>query len=348
VFSREYYELGASRLKEGGIMAQWFHVYDMHDGIVSLVLRTFGSVFPNMEIWDSASGDLILLGSAKPWRSDPSVYKALFERKEPLKDFNLVGIDSPEALWARQLASQQTAFAIAGEGPMQSDLFPVLEYEAPRAFYIGAQAKDLVRFDERTWQSELAPIEKRQALSALQGDKLNLVFSQYTTINDELRNHLLWRFHEGVGASADFRPWWPCVFRTNQLAGPAAVAGPNTSDEIKQLLAAAAAIEEGGNQRSAGIETIAGLLKSYGNRSDWSVSHYAGLAARASLADGSAARAQHILELAIRMRPEDQTLNYLNRVAARQTSSTAELKAKKFTENSSAALPGLTRAEAQK
>ena len=28
VFSREYYELAASRLKPGGIMAQWFHVYE--------------------------------------------------------------------------------------------------------------------------------------------------------------------------------------------------------------------------------------------------------------------------------------------------------------------------------
>ena len=50
VFSREFYELSAHRLKPGGIMAQWFHVYEMHDGIVSLVLRTFSSVFPFVEI----------------------------------------------------------------------------------------------------------------------------------------------------------------------------------------------------------------------------------------------------------------------------------------------------------
>ena len=88
VFSREYYRLtGASRLKEGGIMAQWFHVYDMHDGIVNLVLRTFGSVFPYTEIWDSGSGDLVLLGSMKPWKSDPSVFGKLFERTAPKQDF---------------------------------------------------------------------------------------------------------------------------------------------------------------------------------------------------------------------------------------------------------------------
>ena len=67
VFSREFYQIAGSRLKPGGIMAQWFHVYEMHDGIVELVLRTFHSVFPHVEIWDSCSGDIILLGSFEPW-----------------------------------------------------------------------------------------------------------------------------------------------------------------------------------------------------------------------------------------------------------------------------------------
>ena len=66
VFSREFYELCASRLKDGGIMTQWFHVYEMHDGIVQLVFHTFATVFPHVELWDPGTGDLILLGSQKP------------------------------------------------------------------------------------------------------------------------------------------------------------------------------------------------------------------------------------------------------------------------------------------
>src|SRR5262249_2501 len=41
IFSVEFYQLAASRLKPGGLMVQWFHVYEMHDGIVDLVIRTF-------------------------------------------------------------------------------------------------------------------------------------------------------------------------------------------------------------------------------------------------------------------------------------------------------------------
>lgn len=69
VFSREFCELGASRLKEGGILCQWFHVYEMNDDIVGLVFRSFTSVFPHVEVWDAGPGDVILLGSKQPWKS---------------------------------------------------------------------------------------------------------------------------------------------------------------------------------------------------------------------------------------------------------------------------------------
>ena len=48
----------------------------------------------------------------------------------------MIDIQSPEALLARQLASQRTGFAIAGDGPIQSDLFPILEYSAPRKRFL--------------------------------------------------------------------------------------------------------------------------------------------------------------------------------------------------------------------
>ena len=319
VFSREYYELGASRLKDGGIMAQWFHVYDMHDGIVTLVLRTFGSVFPHMEVWDSGSGDLILLGSLKPWTSDPSIYRRLFEKDSPRKDLELVGIQTPEAFWARQLASQRTAFAIAGDGPVQSDLFPVLEYEAPRAFFIGTRARHLTKFDERTWQMELAPFEKQSALMSLDDKTLQPVFAQYSTINDELHKHLQWRFQNGVGLSANSQSTSPCVFKTRNVA----VTVPSgVSEEVKKVLTAATQIQAGGAERIAAIDAMLTLLRAYGPSSDWSVGAYASIAVKGSIAIGDMQRANDILRRALELHPENGELNYLQRVAKRQHSLT--------------------------
>ena len=67
--------------------------------------------------------------------------------------------------------SQRTAFAIAGDGPIQSDQFPVLEYAAPRAFYLGIGSRALWRFDERTIQSEMALPTTRTLLSNLTYDE---------------------------------------------------------------------------------------------------------------------------------------------------------------------------------
>jgi hypothetical protein len=224
VFSSEYYELAASRLKPGGIVSQWFHVYEMHDGIVGLVLRTFGSVFPFVEAWDTAEGDIVILGSREPWSTGPETFAQGFAIDGVRADLAAIGIRSPAALLARQLASQRTAFAIVGEfGPVQSDLFPVLEYAAPEAFYIGTRARMLSRFDERTHQQWLAPAEKRVTLQKLAPDEAQSVFATFASVNDELLDCL-----RDPGAKGAV----PCVFGTNAVASlPASSAGGTTNQE---------------------------------------------------------------------------------------------------------------------
>lgn len=186
VFSKEYYELAASRLKPGGIMAQWFQVYETQDEIVELVLRTFRSVFPHMEIWDAGAGDVILLGAKEPWATGPDIFRQGFAIERIRIDLQMIDINSPEVLLARQLASQRTAFAIASDGPIQSDRHPILEYRAPRAFFLSPAARLLDHFDERTWRQLLAPSEKRTTLANLPPESVRLVFDSFATVNARL------------------------------------------------------------------------------------------------------------------------------------------------------------------
>lgn len=216
VFSKEYYQLAASRLKPGGIMAQWFQVYETQDEIVDLVLRTFRSVFPHMEIWDAGAGDIILLGSLTPWQTGPEVFKQSFAIDRLRTDLQMIDINSPEVLMARQLASQRTAFAIAGDGPIQSDRFPILEYRAPRAFYLSPAARLLDHFDERTYQQLLAPPEKRAVLANLPPESAQLVFSTFATVNARL-----YEVMRGSSGGAGV----PCAMPTPNPAPPAPTDG---------------------------------------------------------------------------------------------------------------------------
>ena len=243
VFSQEFYQLAANRLKPGGIMVQWFHLYEMHDGIVELVLRTFTSVFPNVEIWDSCAGDIVLLGSQQPWVSSPEVFAKSFAIPGVRDMFERLGVHSPAALFARQLASQRTGFAITGGGPMQSDFSPVLEYAAPYAFYLGENSRMLERFDERTRQQLLAPAGKISLLRSLPDAEVASVFSVYSSVSIEL----LAALHGDRGV--------PCVFTMNSVSEPTP---PATGTNAAALnFAASTALNLGDPRRAAQLATHA-------------------------------------------------------------------------------------------
>ncbi len=318
VFSREYYELGASRLKEGGIMAQWFHLYDMHDGIVALVLRTFGTVFPHVEVWDCGAGDLVLLGSKQPWPATTAHYQNFFARERPRNDLARIGLQSIDALLARQFASQRTGFAITGHGPIQSDLFPVLEYEAPKAFYLGITASMLAQFDERTWQMDIAPAGKQSALSRLDTTQLRNIFANYWTINTNLHSYLLWRLRNEDLPSAAAEPVdlraVPVAFRPAKAPAMHPAAPPGASEEVRQLLTALALLEPASDRKSEGVNLIESLLRQHRPGSEWSAPHFAALAARTSLARGDTDKARGLLELGLKQAPDDTQLHYLARI----------------------------------
>src|SRR5262249_53985319 len=103
VFSREYYESCAARLRQDGIIAQWMHTYETTDETLSLVLRTFLSVFPYASIWQPAVGDLILVGSARPLHVDLEATSRRFAEPAVRSDLARVGLDSLVTVLAREI-----------------------------------------------------------------------------------------------------------------------------------------------------------------------------------------------------------------------------------------------------
>ncbi len=321
VFSREFYETAASRLKPNGVVAQWFHVYEMSDGIVEMVMRTFGSVFPYMEVWDSNSGDIILLGSLDRWKSDRETFAAIFGLPGPAKNLAEIGLTTPEAILARQLASQRTAFAITGPGPIQTDEFPVLEYAAPRALFLGRTAQFLNRFDERTWQQLFASAEKRHLMAAMNPTNLSQVFSgQGKSMNPELQfcvsrhatDHKgrLTPYGGGLGPIGIFedtnaeRLLAPDTAETNRLS--------------RLLFEAEMLMRTDPEKASQAIDAILAVLDStirYDRQSaGWSASFYSGFAVQAALATGDRVRAKRALQRGLALEPNSPELQYLARI----------------------------------
>jgi len=306
VFSQEFYELCAARLKPGGIMVQWFHLYEMHDGIVELVLRTFTSVFPNVEIWDACDGDIVLLGSQQPWISSPEIFAKTFSIPGVRADFARLGVNSPGAIFARQLASQRTAFAITGPGPMQNDLFPVLEYAAPYAFYLGENSRMLEKFDERTRQQLLAPPAKTALLRSLPADEIHSVFSKYSTVNTELLPVL-----RGQPAAGDT----PCLLQSN---APVIASLPVLGTNVAALTEAASALGRSPAETLRGITGITAILQAQPPGTNAIAAEWASLAATAALGLGDYPKSAQLVLTAQRFDPGDTQAAFLLRILARE------------------------------
>lgn len=324
VFTREFYELAANRLKEGGLVAQWFHVYEVHDTIVMLVLRTFQSVFPHIEIWESQLGDLILLGSKKPWHSSVDTFKSVYERPGPRADLQRIGLPTPESVFLRQVASQRISFAIAGDGPVQSDFFPILEYAAPKAFFMGITASQLYLFDERTWQSVFVADEKRRALLGLGEDILGRGFLEFGTASAELHQYLTWRAGQGARPDRESvymsNPYAPIIFR-DPASYPRQLALPQgTSPQLVQLTGALGLIYTEPTRAREGIEMIEAILRTHGaasatpSQSDWKPGFYACAAAKARFALGDFEGARRIVADTLKVDPDDAQLQFLKRL----------------------------------
>ena len=327
VFSREFYQLAASRLKPGGIMTQWFHLYEMDDQTLDLVLRTFGSVFPNMEIWDVGDNDIILLGSTRPWESNPETFRHAFALKQPRDDLAGIGLMTPEGVWAWQFASQQTAFAVGGTGPTESDDFPILEYEAPRVFYIYHQflgVEQLQNYDERTWQMGIAPLEKNQELGKLDRADLRSIFGKVIgTGNPQLQSYLDNYFQGHAGSMIYGNRVMPCVFRDTNAASMIYVASSATTNTVsRQLYYAEVAIQTKPKEWLPAIQGIGKILddlKNYNPQEiDWSPAYYADLAVKTSLRLGNTAEAKTILLRGLQLEPDSEQLRYLARILIRR------------------------------
>jgi spermidine synthase len=331
VFTREFYQLAASRLKPGGIMTQWFHTYEMDDSTAEVVLRTFGTVFPKMEVWDAGEGDIILLGSDRAWQSDPDVYKHVFELAEPRRGLATIGIESPEAVLARRMASQYTAFAIPGPGPIQSDGVPILEYAAPRTFYIYLHrigVSRLQKFDERTWQMELASEKANSDLAKLDPPALKTLFDNgQGSANPDLLTYLhsLYAKYSGQGTvrpiMIDNRAMLCSLEGTNKSFGLYTPLSAATNAITRQLAMSEYKLRTD-PVKQTGIDGIQGALDAafayHAQALDWSPGYYADLAVKASLRISDPKRAKAILLRGLQLDPGSDQLHYLSRILLRE------------------------------
>ncbi len=84
LFTREYYQSVDRCLRDGGIFFQWVQAYEIDQRTMEIFYSTLGSVFPNIESWQTAGGDLLLMASRQPVKYDVPALRARLA-EEPFK-----------------------------------------------------------------------------------------------------------------------------------------------------------------------------------------------------------------------------------------------------------------------
>lgn len=136
LFTKEFYELARRRLKPGGVFCSWVQLYSLPPDLFKAVVRTFSSVFPNVNVYMSASAhDLIMIGSEEPVAPVLDRIGGRLTATRVGNDTARMKIDSAFDLLTYRMLGDAETRAFAGEGPLNTDDNALLEFQSPLFIY---------------------------------------------------------------------------------------------------------------------------------------------------------------------------------------------------------------------
>ncbi|MCA9794759.1 MAG: fused MFS/spermidine synthase, partial [Candidatus Eremiobacteraeota bacterium] len=136
LFTKDFYQTCSQRLAPGGVMCQWFNLYAVSNQDLKMVLKSYYTVFPYGLVFQSAPGDLLLIGSNDPVQFDLDRLRKVYQEEPVLRrHFYEIGLYQPESILGHYLFDRETALAAAGDAPFNTDDRPLLEFSAPLSLY---------------------------------------------------------------------------------------------------------------------------------------------------------------------------------------------------------------------
>ena len=136
LFTLEYYRSAADRLTDDGVFVQWVQGYEIDTPTLRTIYKTLGTVFPQIETWQTDRYDLVLVASKHPHR-----YRAReMARRIAEEPFKSALADTwravnMEGLLAHYIANDSFARAITGAAgvSVNTDDRNVVEFESGRS-----------------------------------------------------------------------------------------------------------------------------------------------------------------------------------------------------------------------
>jgi spermidine synthase len=144
LFTREFYRRIRSYLNAGGLLVQWFQLYEIDASMLASVMGALGAEFPYYAIYAPSDHDVLIVASDAPVPRAPQA--AIFEQPGLAKELWTVDVLSIGDLDARYLGNRATLeplFASYGM-PANSDYRPILDLNAAKQRFMERTATGVV------------------------------------------------------------------------------------------------------------------------------------------------------------------------------------------------------------
>lgn len=151
LFSTEFYQYVPRQLNEDGLFVQWVQLYEITPELVNSVLSALLLNFKDAKAYLANDTDLILVAS--PRGKVPELGSGLFDQPLLAKDLARIGVDNVRDLQDTMVMDRKGLEAYLGlyAHKVNSDMFPVLKLEAPKARFQNAQATDFNDLGNAPW-----------------------------------------------------------------------------------------------------------------------------------------------------------------------------------------------------
>ncbi len=147
LFTTEFYDLVKTRLRPGGLFAQWMHAYEANDVMVALVVATLNDRFAHVSAFEIGPSDFLFVAGERPLTLDPTRFAARVATVG--NDLERVDAERPFVLLATQVESSESLRADFPKAPVNTDENVLLEELSGPAFFAGRNSRVLFRGDER-------------------------------------------------------------------------------------------------------------------------------------------------------------------------------------------------------
>ncbi len=161
LFTREFFQAARDRLKNGGLLAQWFHFYSMSNEDLKSVLGTFTDEFKYVQIWLPMSTDLILIGSSSPIGLDDHLMRNRFRNPEVSNSLKQGGVTHIAEFVNQFFLNDSQARALGIGSIRNTDDHPKIEFSAPKYLHQNTSYKNInfLFFNEKEHRNTIEAVK---------------------------------------------------------------------------------------------------------------------------------------------------------------------------------------------